>query len=154
MRAVIQQVTHAEVDVLTSPQTSQRVAQIRQGLMVLLGITHSDTTTDVNYIADKIAHLRLFPDTDNKMNLSVQDIQGDILLVSQFTLYGDTRHGRRPSFTEAATPDSANTLYLAVADVLRQKGLNVQTGQFRSHMQVSLTNDGPTTFLLDSHKQF
>lgn len=153
MRAVVQRVTHAQVDVLTT--TSRHTAgQIQQGLMVLLGVADEDTETDARYIADKITHLRIFTDTQDKMNLSVKDVGGKVLLVSQFTLYGDTRNGRRPSYTQAARPEKAIQLYDCVAKLLQNNDLNVATGEFQTHMQVSLCNDGPVTLLLDSHKQF
>ncbi|MDF7675508.1 D-aminoacyl-tRNA deacylase [Neisseriaceae bacterium ESL0693] len=150
MRALIQKVTQASVDVIDSSDQTQRIAAITHGLMVLLGVTHTDSAHDVTYIADKITHLRIFTDEQEKMNLCVKEVGGHILLVSQFTLYGDTRRGRRPSFSAAAAPSQAQKLYEAVAQALRQHGLQVQTGQFGAHMQVQLTNDGPTTFLLDS----
>ena len=153
MRAVVQRVTHAQVDVL-SANSKHTSGEIQQGLMVLLGVGNGDTDGDARYIADKIAHLRVFTDAEDKMNLSVLDVGGAVLLVSQFTLYGDARNGRRPSYTEAARPEMATHAYELVAKLLRAHGLTVATGEFQPHMQVSLCNDGPVTLLLDSHKQF
>ena len=145
MRAVIQKVSRAHVDVLAG-QSRERSGQIEAGLMVLLGVCHADTEADARYIADKIAGLRIFEDEAGKLNRSVQDIGGAVLLVSQFTLYADARNGRRP---EAAEP-----LYETVAGLLRRHGLNVETGRFQAHMQIDLCNDGPVTLLLDSQKLF
>ena len=153
MRAVVQRVAHAQVAVLT--EQDQRVSgAIQQGLMVLLGVAHGDTDSDARYIADKIAHLRVFTDAEDKMNLSVLEVGGSVLLVSQFTLYGDARNGRRPSYIEAARPEKAAHVYELVAKLLRAHGLTVATGEFQTHMQVSLCTDGPVTLLLDSDKQF
>ena len=153
MRAVVQRVAHAQVAVLT--EQDQRVSgAIQQGLMVLLGVAHGDTDSDARYIADKIAHLRVFTDAEDKMNLSVLEVGGSVLLVSQFTLYGDARNGRRPSYIEAARPEKAAHVYELVAKLLRGHGLTVATGEFQTHMQVSLCNDGPVTLLLDSDKLF
>ena len=153
MRAVIQRVTHAKVDVFNQ-DVSHTNGAIEQGLMVLLGVGENDTLQDAHYIADKIAHLRIFTDAQDKMNLSVKDVQGSILLVSQFTLYGDARNGRRPSYSQAAQAQKANELYEIVANLLKNHGLHIATGQFQTHMQVSLCNDGPVTLLLDSQKLF
>ena len=153
MRAVIQRVAHAQVDVL-SANSKHTSGEIQQGLMVLLGVAHGDTDSDARYIADKIAHLRVFTDAEDKMNLSVLEVGGSVLLVSQFTLYGDARNGRRPSYIEAARPEKAAHVYELVAKLLRGHGLTVATGEFQTHMQVSLCNDGPVTLLLDSDKLF
>ena len=149
MRAVVQKVTHSSVTV-----DGEITGEIGQGLMVLLGVTHDDTETDAKYMAEKIANLRIFEDDDEKLNLSVKDIGGAVLSVSQFTLYGDCRKGRRPSFTEAARPDAANALYEQFNAYLEAEGVLVQTGRFQTHMLVELTNDGPVTVLLDSRKNF
>jgi D-tyrosyl-tRNA(Tyr) deacylase len=130
------------------------VVSIGRGYVVLLGVTHTDDETDARYIADKIASLRLFEDEAGKINLGITDIGGEVLVVSQFTLYADCRKGRRPSFTQAAPPEIAERLYQRVAEILREAGLPVQTGVFGAHMQVSLVNDGPVTILLDSRKAF
>ena len=153
MRAVVQRVAHAQVDVLSANSKHTR-GEIQQGLMVLLGVAHGDTDSDARYIADKIAHLRVFTDAEDKMNLSVLEVGGSVLLVSQFTLYGDARNGRRPSYIEAARPEKAAHVYELVAKLLRGHGLAVATGEFQTHMQVSLCNDGPVTLLLDSDKLF
>lgn len=149
MRAVIQRVSQASVAV-----DKETVGAIGQGLMVLLGVAQGDTSKDAFYLAEKTAGLRIFEDKEGKMNLSVEDIDGGILVVSQFTLLGDCRKGRRPGFTDAAPPELADTLYNEYAEALRQKGLTVATGVFRADMQVSLVNDGPVTMMLDSRKQF
>ena len=153
MRAVIQKVTRAQVDVLAG-EKRETCGQIGAGLLVLLGVGHEDGEQDARYIADKIAHLRIFEDENGRLNRSVQDIGGSVLLVSQFTLYADARNGRRPSLSAAAAPDVANAKYEDVAALLRAYGLVVETGRFQTHMQVELCNDGPVTLLLDSRKQF
>ena len=153
MRAVVQRVAHAQVDVL-SANSKHTSGEIQQGLMVLLGVAHGDTDSDARYIADKIAHLRVFTDAEDKMNLSVLEVGGSVLLVSQFTLYGDARNGRRPSYIEAARPEKAAHVYELVAKLLRGHGLAVATGEFQTHMPVSLGSDGPVTLLLDSDKLF
>lgn len=149
MRAVIQRVSNAEVKV--GPDV---VGKIQAGLLVLLGVAEDDRADDADYLADKIGNLRIFPDAEGKMNLSLGDTGGSMLVVSQFTLYGDVRRGRRPSYTEAAAPEKANMLYCYFVDRLRQSGIRVETGTFQAHMEVSLTNDGPVTILMDSRKQF
>ncbi len=149
MRAVIQRVSKASVTV-----DSQAVGAIEQGLMVLLGVARGDTAGDAAYLAEKTAGLRIFEDDDGKMNRSIEEIGGSILVVSQFTLLGDCRKGRRPGFSEAAAPQLADSLYEAYVDVLRDRGLTVATGVFQANMQVTLVNDGPVTLLLDSRKQF
>jgi D-tyrosyl-tRNA(Tyr) deacylase len=149
MRAVVQRVSQARVRV-----DGQVVGEIARGFLVLLGVSGQDTAADVTYIASKIRGLRIFPDEQGKMNRSVEDIGGAVLLVSQFTLYGDARAGRRPSFIEAAPPDKAKALYDDAVRELRGAGLPVETGVFQADMQVELINDGPVTLLLDSSKQF
>ena len=145
MRAVVQRVTEASVTV-----EGKTVGSIGSGLMVLLGVEQGDTEKDGAYLAEKLAGLRIFEDEAEKMNLSVQQVGGSILLVSQFTLLGDVRHGKRPSFTQAAPPREADALYEDLADRLRQKGIPVETGQFQAHMEVSLVNDGPVTIIIDT----
>lgn len=149
MRCVVQKVTEASV-------TSNGVlaGKIGSGLMVLLGVSVQDTEKDVKYMADKVPNLRIFEDEEGKLNRSLKDVGGEILAVSQFTLYGDARGGRRPSFIEAARPEQANALYEQVVAAWRSQGLRVETGVFRTDMQVHLVNDGPTTILLDSAKTF
>lgn len=149
MRAVIQRVMQASVVVAT-----QTVGAIDQGLVVLLGVAQGDAAQDVAYLADKTAGLRIFEDDDGKMNRSVEDIDGSVLVVSQFTLLGDCRKGRRPGFTDAAPPELADALYQDYVNVLRSRGITVATGVFRADMQVALINDGPVTIMLDSRKQF
>ena len=149
MRAVIQRVSEASV---TVDQTV--VGIIERGFLVLVGVADPDEEKDAFWIAEKVAGLRVFEDPDGKMNLSLADVQGAVLLVSQFTLVGDCRKGRRPSFVEAARPEKARVLYGKLADNLRQLGLNVETGTFQAHMEVRLLNDGPVTLLLDSRKLF
>ena len=149
MRAVVQRVRRASVTV-----DRRVVGSVGQGLLVLLGVGRADTEEDVAYVAGKIRNLRLFTDTPGRMNLSVAEVGGAVLVVSQFTLLGDCRRGRRPSYTEAAAPERASALYEAVVERLRQDGLPVQTGEFRAMMEVDLVNDGPVTVLLDSERVF
>ncbi len=149
MRAVVQRVTSAKVTV------AERVTgEVGPGLLVLLGVEQGDGPTDRQYIAAKIRDLRIFSDADGKMNRSVLDIKGGVLVVSQFTLSGDARSGRRPSFASAAPPQIARALYEDVVRELKTSGLRVETGEFQAMMQVSLVNDGPVTILLDSRKAF
>ena len=149
MRAVVQKVSSSKVTV-----DDEVVGQIKQGLLVLLGVTHEDTSKDVDYMVDKVINLRIFEDEEGKMNLSLKDIGGEVLAVSQFTLYGDARRGRRPSFSDAARPEVANPLYEEFVKKVRDLGINVGTGKFGAHMMVYLTNDGPVTILLESGKSF
>jgi len=149
MRAVIQRVSRAQVTV-----DDEITGTIDLGLLVLLGVSISDTETDADYLAEKITGLRIFEDSEGKMNLSVADVHGAILAVSQFTLYGDARKGRRPSFDSAARPDQANKLYEYFVEKIRTAGLRCETGRFQAEMKVELTNDGPVTILLDSTKVF
>jgi len=149
MRCVIQRVTEASVTV-----EGELVSAIGPGYMVLVGAEEGDGPADVRYAADKIAGLRVFEDADDKMNLSVKDVGGSVLLVSQFTLLGDARHGRRPSFSHAARPEVAEPMVDELAEMLRAHGIETKTGRFRTHMMVSLVNDGPVTILLDSRKGF
>ena len=149
MRCVIQKVTHADVVV-----EGETVGEIGNGYMVLLGAENGDTEADARYCAEKIAGLRVFEDENDKMNLSLADVGGSVLLVSQFTLLADARHGRRPDFIQAARPEVAEPLCDTVKAIIEEKGIHVETGRFRTHMQVSLLNDGPVTILLDSRKRF
>ena len=149
MRCVIQKVTHAEVVV-----EGESVGRIKDGYMVLLGAENGDTEADARYCAEKIAGLRVFEDENDKMNLSLADVGGSVLLVSQFTLLADARHGRRPDFIQAARPEVAEPLCDLVKALIEAKGIHVETGRFRTHMQVTLLNDGPVTILLDSRKRF
>ena len=149
MRAVVQRVSRAEVSSEGKP-----AGKIGPGLCVLLGVETGDTEKDAVYMADKIRKLRIFEDENEKMNLSVTQVAGAVLLVSQFTLLGDARGQNRPGFTKAEAPERADELYLLTAKTLADAGVPVETGVFRTHMEVSLVNDGPVTILLDSRKQF
>ena len=149
MRAVVQRVSWAKVRVGTSV-----VGDINHGLVVFVGVGQADGPADVQYLAGKIRELRIFGDSAGRMNLSLQDTGGDVLVVSQFTLYGDCRKGRRPSFDAAGRPTEARLLYEDLVRELRSGGLRVATGEFQAHMIVELVNDGPVTLLLDSQKQF
>ncbi|HKL26193.1 MAG TPA: D-aminoacyl-tRNA deacylase [Desulfuromonadales bacterium] len=149
MKAVLQRVAEARVEV-----DGEIVGKVGRGLLVLLGVEQQDTNRDLAYLADKTLNLRIFEDAAGKMNLSVAEIDGEVLVVSQFTLLGDCRKGRRPGFTRAAEPELADDLYRRFVDRLLQAGLPVATGTFRAHMQVALINDGPVTMLLDSRKEF
>ncbi len=149
MRACVQRVSQASVTV-----EGAVVGAIRQGLVVLLGVTHRDTAADVRQLADKIVNLRIFADDQGKMNRSVADIGGQVLVVSQFTLLGDCRKGRRPSFIEAAPPELAEALYQDFVAAVTAHGISVATGTFQAMMDVHLINDGPVTMLLDSKRTF
>lgn len=149
MRAVVQRVSRASVAV-----AGEITGEIGAGILVLLGIGHGDSEKDAEYLADKVVHLRIFADTADKMNLSLQDTGGAILVVSQFTLHGDCRKGRRPSYNEAAPPLRAERLYEYFVTALRNLDVPVATGRFQAIMEVSLVNDGPVTILLDSEKKF
>ena len=149
MRAVVQRVTSASVTV-----GDETTGAIGPGLLVLIGVSREDTPADLKYIAEKVMHLRIFDDENGVMNKSVLDAGGAILAVSQFTLYGDARGGRRPSYFRAAPPEEANSMYKQLIAFWRKAGIPVETGRFRAEMQVSLVNDGPVTILLDSEKAF
>jgi len=149
MRAVVQRVSRAQVAI-----DGEIVGEVGRGLLVLLGVTHADTEVDAGYLADKIAGLRVFEDENGKMNLDTAAVGGGILVVSQFTLYGDVRRGKRPSFDAAAKPERARQLYEYFAERIRAAGLPCQTGRFQEMMEVELVNDGPVTILLDSAKIF
>ncbi len=149
MRCVVQRVTSSSVTV-----NGETAGAIGPGLMVLIGISVDDTETDLKYMAEKVPNLRIFDDENGVMNRSVLDAGGSILAVSQFTLYGDARGGRRPSYIRAAKPDKADALYEQLIARWREKGIHVETGIFRTEMMVSLVNDGPVTILLDSEKAF
>lgn len=147
MRAVVQRVNNASVTV-----DGKTIGEIGKGLLVFLGVGDGDTDKDLNYIADKTAGLRIFSDADDKMNLSVTDIGGEILVVSQFTLYGDCRKGKRPNFTSSMEPVTAEKMYEDFIKIIESKGIKTAHGEFGADMQVSISNDGPVTILLDSSK--
>ena len=149
MRAVVQRVTKAAVTVEDSV-----VGAIGLGLLVLLGVSRGDTEASADYIVEKLLGLRIFDDDGGKMNLSVRDVGGAMLIVSQFTLFGDVRRGKRPSFDDAARPEQARALYEYVVEQIREQGIECSTGEFQAMMHVSLVNDGPVTILIDSEKSF
>jgi D-tyrosyl-tRNA(Tyr) deacylase len=149
MRAVIQRVKEARVEV-----EGEVAGRIGEGILLFLGIRKDDTQDDIKYLVEKVLGLRMFDDDAGKMNLSITDVGGEILVVSQFTLYGDCRKGRRPSFDEAASPDMAERLYDIFVEEVKKRGINVQTGRFRAIMDIHLTNSGPVTILLDSRRVF
>jgi D-tyrosyl-tRNA(Tyr) deacylase len=145
MKAVIQRAKNASVSV-----NSEKVGQIDHGLVVLLGVTHEDILEDAKYLVNKIIHLRIFEDENNKMNRSLIDVGGSVLSISQFTLYGDTKKGRRPSFTRAAKPEAAHSYYEQFNRLIEEEGVHVETGKFGEMMDVQLTNSGPVTLIIDS----
>lgn len=149
MRALIQRVLHASVDAEINGDTI-RTGEIDKGLLVFIGVTHTDTDLNATKMADKIWNLRMMDDADGVMNLSIADTTRNILVVSQFTLYGDTNSGRRPSWIAAAKPEAAEPLVTKVVEELQRLGANVETGRFRTYMQVSLVNDGPSTLMLEN----
>ena len=149
MRAVVQRVSRASVTV-----NGDTVGEIERGLLVLLGVAKQDTPIDAEYLADKIAGLRVFEDPEGKMNLGIAEVKGSVLLISQFTLFGDVRRGKRPSFDDAAPPQTARELYELVADKIRRVGIPCATGRFQEMMRVELVNEGPITILIDSRRLF
>lgn len=148
VRAVIQRVNFSSVEV-----EGKIVGKINKGINVLLGVEDGDSIQDVKYMAEKIVNLRIFEDADEKMNLSLLDVSGEMLCISQFTLLGDCRKGRRPSFVSAAKPDEANELYKQFCEAVKEMGIHVETGIFQADMKVDIQNDGPVTVLVDSKKQ-
>ena len=144
MRALLQRVSSGQVSI-----DGKTVARIGRGLVLLLGVGHEDGEAEAAYLVEKVANLRIFEDEQGKMNLSVRDVQGEALVVSQFTLYADTRKGRRPSFTDAALPERASPLVERFVQLLREQGVPTQTGEFGAHMLVEIQNDGPVTILLE-----
>lgn len=149
MRALVQRVKRGKVTVNDS-----QVGSINKGAVVFLGVGKEDDIDDAQYLADKITNLRIFQDEEGKMNLSLKDIEGEVLVVSQFTLYGDCRKGRRPSFYDAAPPEKAEELYQKFCKLMEEKGIKVEKGEFQAMMVVEIINDGPVTFILDSSKLF
>ena len=149
MRAVVQRVSSSSVKV-----DGEVVGKINEGLNILIGISKEDTIEDLKYIKDKVVNLRIFEDENYKMNQSLLDIKGEILVISQFTLYGDCRKGRRPNFMNAMGGDEAKALYEEFVKMLKESGLKIETGEFGAHMNVEIENDGPVTILLDSKKEF
>lgn len=147
MRAVVQRVKKANVKV-----NDEVIGEIKKGLIILLGIRGEETTQEKEYIADKISNLRIFEDEDEKMNLSVKDISGEVLVVPNFTIYGDCRKGRRPSFFDAARPEIAEPMYNEIINLISKEGINVESGKFKADMEVNIVNDGPVTVILDSEK--
>jgi D-tyrosyl-tRNA(Tyr) deacylase len=145
LRALLQRVVRSAVHINNMPS-----AEIGTGLCILLGVGKDDTTDDVEYVAEKCVNLRIFEDDQGKMNRSLLDIQGKALIISQFTLYGDTRKGRRPGFSDAAPPEQANRLYQLFVDAVQRKGIPVQTGEFGQHMHVEIHNNGPVTLMVES----
>ncbi|MFU0791983.1 D-aminoacyl-tRNA deacylase [Virgibacillus proomii] len=148
MKVVVQRAKEASVSV-----NGKVIGEIAQGFVVLVGITHDDTEEDAAYLANKIVHLRVFEDEQNKLNLSLKDVGGSILSISQFTLYGDTRKGRRPNFMKAARPDYANDLYVKFNQLLEKEGIFVEKGAFGEMMEVQLINEGPVTLIIDSKEK-
>jgi D-tyrosyl-tRNA(Tyr) deacylase len=146
MIAVLQRVTTGKVKI-----GNRIIGDIGKGLVILLGVYRDDKEEDINFLTDKIIGLRIFNDSNGKMNISLQDVKGSVLVISQSTLCGDWRKGRRPSFTKAADPDKGKLLYNGFIDAVRSRGINVKTGEFGAEMDVSLVNNGPVTFVLDSH---
>ena len=149
MKALLQRVTEASVSV-----ADEEIGRIGRGLVILVGVANGDTERDAQYLVEKAVNLRLFPDDEGRFNLSALDINGELLLVSQFTLLADTKKGRRPSFTEAATPSQAQELFELFVEKACATGLKVETGRFQQYMQVEIHNDGPVTILLDSRERF
>lgn len=149
MRAIVQRVTYSKVVV-----NDKVVGEINKGFNILVGISKEDNLEDLKYLKDKILNLRIFEDENEKMNLSLLDVKGDILVISQFTLYGDCRKGRRPNFMEAEGGEKAKALYDEFVAMLKESNLKVETGEFGAHMKVDIQNDGPVTLMLDSKKSF
>lgn len=149
MRAVVQRVVSSNVKV-----DGETTGEINKGLLVLLGVGEDDTPKDTAYMVEKIVNLRIFEDEEEKMNLSLKDVGGELLVVSQFTLFGDCRKGRRPGFSEAARPEKADEYYMEFVNKAREMGIKTETGRFQTHMMVELINDGPVTLLIDSKKTF
>ena len=150
MRAVVQRVAEASVSIRDEMEQLKERDSIKKGLVVLLGVGRQDGEEDAEYLAEKVSNLRVFPDENDRMNLSVLDVGGEMLVISQFTLYGDCRKGRRPDFTLAASPEMAKALYEKFIESVRAKGVKVRSGDFQAHMLIDIHNDGPVTMLLES----
>ena len=149
MKAIVQRVSEASVSVKEN-ESSREINKIRKGLVILLGVGKEDREDDAEYLAEKVSNLRIFPDENDRMNLSILDVGGEILVISQFTLYGDCRKGRRPDFTSAAPPEMAEGLYEKFMEKVKAKGVEVKSGEFQARMLVDIHNDGPVTILLES----
>lgn len=149
MRAIVQRVSRSKVEV-----EGNVIGSIGRGFNILLGISKEDTLDDIKYIVDKVTNLRVFEDENDKLNLSLKDVSGEILLISQFTLYGDCRKGRRPNFMNAMGGEEAKELYLKCIEAFKETGLKVECGEFGAHMEVDIQNDGPVTLMLESKKEF
>ncbi|NLP43940.1 MAG: D-tyrosyl-tRNA(Tyr) deacylase [Peptococcaceae bacterium] len=154
MRCVVQRVSKAAVRVNAEKVGQINIGQINKGILALVGVENNDNDKDVSWLADKLLGLRIFEDGHGKMNLSILDVGGELLIVSQFTLLGDCRKGKRPSFSDAAPPAKAESMFDKLVETLRASGVKVETGQFQAKMDVELINDGPVTILLDSKKNF
>jgi len=150
LRAIVQRVSEAGVSVKNDKESLKEINKIRKGLVVLLGVGREDGEEDAEYLAEKISNLRIFPDQDDRMNLSVIDVGGEVLVISQFTLYGDCRKGRRPDFTSAAPPEVAKSLYEKFIEEVKARGVEVKSGEFQARMLIDIHNDGPVTILLES----
>jgi len=150
LRAIVQRVSEASVSVKNEVESLREINKIKRGLVVLLGVGRQDSEEDAEYLAEKISNLRIFPDENDRMNLSVLDVRGEVLVISQFTLYGDCRKGRRPDFTSAAPPEMAEDLYEKFIEKVKAKGVEVKSGEFQARMLVDIHNDGPVTILLET----
>jgi len=150
LRAIVQRVSEASVSVKNEVESLREINKIKRGLVVLLGVGRQDSEEDAEYLAEKISNLRIFPDENDRMNLSVLDVRGEVLVISQFTLYGDCRKGRRPDFTSAAPPEMAEDLYEKFIEKVKAKGVEVKSGEFQACMLVDIHNDGPVTILLET----
>jgi len=150
LRAIVQRVSEASVSVKNEAESLREINKIKRGLVVLLGVGRQDSEEDAEYLAEKISNLRIFPDENDRMNLSVLDVRGEVLVISQFTLYGDCRKGRRPDFTSAAPPEMAEDLYEKFIEKVKAKGVEVKSGEFQARMLVDIHNDGPVTILLET----
>jgi len=151
MRVVVQRVSYARVSKI-SGENREVLGEIGKGMVIFLGVGRDDTVEDARYLSEKLCNLRIFDQMDSKMGLSIMDIRGEVMIVPEFTIYGDCRKGRRPDFIQAAPPDQARELYLIFVDLMRKNNLNVVSGEFRAYMSVEIFNDGPVTFIIDSKR--